>query len=81
MMQIVLGGQEDHSAPYIDDVLIYSRTWDEHKDHIKQVMESLRDHGLTTKPSKCVWGASRLQYLGFMVGEGKYLYLRQGLRP
>ena len=71
MMQKVLEGQENYSSPYIEDVLIYSRTWKEHVEHIRQVLGKLKEHGLTAKPTKCVWGASRLEYLGFVVGVGK----------
>ena len=59
----VLEGQEDHSSAYIDDVLICSKTWEEHLCHIRLVLESLRANGLTTKPSKCVWAANKVEYL------------------
>ena len=35
MMDNVLGGQEDHASTYIDDVLIYSLTWEEHLAHVR----------------------------------------------
>ena len=63
MMLEVLEGQEDHSSAYIDDVLIYSKTWEEHLCHIRLVLESLRANGQTAKPSKCVWAANKVEYL------------------
>ena len=71
LMQSVLQGQEDHSSPYIDDVVIFSMTWEEHLNYVKQVLSSLRKYGLTTKPSKCVWAAEEIEYLGHVVGKGR----------
>ena len=38
---------------YLDDVIIYSRNLDEHKRHIKAVLEKIRKANLKLKPSKC----------------------------
>ena len=38
--------------------------------NVQQVLEALKDAGLMAKPSKCVWGARSLNYLGHMVGLG-----------
>ena len=69
-MDGILEGQEDHSRAYIDDILVYSKTWKEHLVHIATVLETLRKAGAMVKPSKCQWGASKLQYLGHVIGEG-----------
>ena len=70
LMQTVLGGQEDHCSPYIDDILVFSKSWEEHLCHLRLVLGSLRKHGLTAKPCKCVWAAKELEYLGHVVGRG-----------
>ena len=36
---------------YLDDIMIYSHTWEEHLHHIEQVLAQLRDAGLTLKAS------------------------------
>ncbi len=38
---------------YLDDVIIYSNNLDEHKRHIKVVLEKIRKANLKLKPSKC----------------------------
>ncbi|KAL2246158.1 UNVERIFIED_CONTAM: Retrovirus-related Pol polyprotein from transposon [Sesamum indicum] len=38
---------------FFNDILIYSKTWEEHLGHIKEVMESLKKHQLYAKKSKC----------------------------
>ena len=54
-MQNTLSQQSEFSSIYIDDVLIYSSTWKEDLEHIRGVLEALREAGLTAKPNKCVW--------------------------
>ena len=68
LMNTVLAGQEEYSAAYIDDIVIYSNTWSEHLKHIQEV---LRLYGLTVKPSKCQWGSKYHIYLWHEVGCGK----------
>ena len=70
-MHTVLRGQEDHSATYIDDILVYSRTWTEHLAHIQAILEALRENGMTAKLKKCKWAAKTLEYLGHIVGNGQ----------
>lgn len=45
------------------------------------VSEASRKNGLTEKPSKCMWEAIFLEYLGHMVGDGKVAVLEAGYRP
>ena len=53
-----------HCFKYIDDVLIASRSPDEHKLHLRQVFSRLAEHGLVINPAKCVFGvASRIPWL------------------
>jgi hypothetical protein len=52
---------------YLDDILIYSRTLEEHKEHVRQVMEALRDARLIAKQSKCMFFVQKVPFLGFEV--------------
>lgn len=56
MMDSVTHGMEGYAAAYIDDLVIYSMTWEEHLAHVEEVMTRLRTAGLTVKPSKCQFG-------------------------
>ena len=38
---------------FMNNILIYSKTEEEHKEHLKIVLQELRDHQLFTKFSKC----------------------------
>lgn len=52
---------------YIDDILIASKTVDEHKVHLEQVLSRLQEHGLYIKPQKCNFGKDKVEYLGYLV--------------
>jgi len=53
-MQAILAGLEwDFCFVYIDDILIASKTFDEHVRHLELVFDRLRRAGLRLKPSKC----------------------------
>jgi hypothetical protein len=54
---------------FFDDILIYSRSWSEHLQHIRAVFSVLREHGLVLKQSKCSFGERRVQYLGHIIAD------------
>jgi hypothetical protein len=56
---------------FIDDILIYSRTTEEHDEHLHLVLQCLREHKLYGKLSKCSFYQSKIHYLGHVIsGEG-----------
>ncbi|GFS80803.1 retrovirus-related Pol polyprotein from transposon 17.6 [Trichonephila clavipes] len=71
LMAELLQGCEKFALPYLDDVAIFSETWDDHISHIDKVLERIRDARLTIKPAKCKFAQDSVQYLGHVVGLGK----------
>ena len=57
----------DFVCVYMDDILIYSKTEEEHIQHVKKVLDVLREHKLLAKMSKCEFFASQVEYLGHVV--------------
>ncbi|KAG1679012.1 hypothetical protein FOA52_013076 [Chlamydomonas sp. UWO 241] len=56
---------------YLDDILIFSRTKEEHLKHLTEVLEILRRHKLYTRLSKCEFGKRQTTFLGHIVsGQG-----------
>ena len=53
---------------YLDDIIIYSSTPEEHLQHIKTVFKKLRHAKLSMKLSKCHFFAKEIQYLGHILG-------------
>src|SRR5690606_1713953 len=52
---------------YLDDILIYSKTLSEHKDHVKAVLEKLKQAGLYLKAKKCEFTTQRTEFLGYVI--------------
>ena len=52
---------------YLDDILIFSKTREEHEKHIKEVLKRLQDHRLFVKPEKCSFYTKEVEYLGFII--------------
>ena len=56
---------------YLDDILIYSDTMEDHYRHLEQVLETLEKHELIAQPGKCEIARDSLEFCGHMVGGGK----------
>lgn len=52
---------------YLDDILIYSDTLDEHKVHVRQVLDTLKEAGVHLKPEKCEFHVQETNFLGLIV--------------
>lgn len=52
---------------YLDDILIYSETIQEHKLHVRKVLEALSMAGLHLKPEKCEFHCTSVRYLGMII--------------
>jgi len=52
---------------YFDDILIYSLSLKDHKEHVRQVLETLRNETLYANSAKCVFAIDYIDFLGFVV--------------
>jgi len=53
---------------FLDDILIYSRTLEEHEQHVRRVLDALREQKLYAKESKCEFFKHEVEFLGHNVG-------------
>ena len=67
LLNRVLEGLRNFTTAYLDDILIYSRTLEQHLMHIQQVSDRLRTHGLRLKLQKCRLLKRETNYLGFVI--------------
>ena len=66
----VLVGCEPFTAAYIDDVLVFSKDLDEHKSHLRAVLECLARHNLRVKLKKCSFFKEEMPFLGHVLQKG-----------
>ncbi|MBW0544406.1 hypothetical protein O181_084121 [Austropuccinia psidii MF-1] len=52
---------------YLYDIMVFSSSEEEHVKHVASVLQRLRDNNLFSKSSKCVFHASSVEYLGYVV--------------
>ena len=70
LMNMVVSGLEG-CAVYLDDVVIYRDTWEDHVCRIKRLFDRLRDANLTVNLAKCEFAKATVTYLGKVVGQGQ----------
>jgi hypothetical protein len=51
---------------FFDDLLIYSRTWEDHKKHLEEILSIMEDQSLYAKESKCEFFMTKILYLGLV---------------
>ncbi len=61
----------NHCVGYIDDILVYSSSWEEHLVDLDRLFSVLFGRGLCVKRGKCCFGRVRVLYLGHLVGCGR----------
>lgn len=71
MMDGVIRGLETFVAVYLDDIVIFSKTWQNHLKHVHEVLGRLRKNHLTAKLKKCQFAEKECTYLGHVVGNGQ----------
>lgn len=75
MMDTVLSGLKWQSClVYLDDVVVFSETLEQHVQRLRAVLHAIRKAGLSLKPEKCHFGYEELKFLGHVVSHA-------GIRP
>ncbi|OIR56055.1 MAG: uncharacterized protein A8A55_3199, partial [Amphiamblys sp. WSBS2006] len=55
---------------YLDDILVYSKDRETHREDVKQVLRRLEEHGLKINEKKCVWNKEKVNFLGYVIENG-----------
>ena len=68
LMDGVLEGVLDYAGAYLGNIIIFSHTWEDHLVHVQDILQRIKDAGLTMNLSKCTFAQSQVEYLGFVIG-------------
>ncbi|GBG61607.1 hypothetical protein CBR_g22405 [Chara braunii] len=60
---------EQYVLVYLDDILVYSHTFEEHLRHLRDVLDRLRRHDFYAKLSKCCFAQHKVEFLGHYVSD------------
>ena len=52
---------------FVDDILVYSKSVEEHEDHLRIVLQTLREYQLYSKSSKCEFWLTEVRFLGHVI--------------
>ena len=63
LMSVVLQGCNNFATAYLDDILVYSATLEEHLEHLSIIFDKLRQHKLKLKLKKCGFPKLETNYL------------------
>jgi hypothetical protein len=74
LMAHVLAECTDFATAYLDDILVFSSTFEEHLAHLNVLFEKLRKHPLKLKLKKCGFLKTETNYLGFIIN-------KDGIKP
>ena len=69
MNEVLRGINWKYSLVYIDDIIIFSRSFQEHIDHLDQVFQRLTDANLKLQPAKCLFALPKVPYLGHVLSK------------
>jgi len=56
---------------YLDDILIFLRSLEEHRQHVRLVLQCLLQNKLYVKPEKCEFHAPSVSFLGYIIAQGQ----------
>lgn len=59
---------DDFTVIYLDDILVYSKTKEEHTMHVRQVLQRLRERKYYVRLHRCSFFQPEVPYLGHVVG-------------
>ena len=67
MNRVLRGALDRFCMVYLDDILVFSKTPQEHEEHLRWVFSRLCEHSLHVKRSKCSFGKTLIECLGHLV--------------
>ena len=72
MEEVVSDFRDEFAIPYLDDIIVYSDSWQDHLGHLRRVLQKIKQKGLKLKASKCYLFQKEVKFLGRVVTKNGY---------
>lgn len=59
--------RDDCCIPYLDDILCYAKTFEDHLERLRRVLKALQQHGVKLRPKKCEFFKREVRYVGRLI--------------
>ncbi|CAK1598131.1 unnamed protein product, partial [Parnassius mnemosyne] len=69
----------DFTVNYIDDILVFSKSYNEHINHLSQLLEAIKQEGFRLKFTKCTFASNSVKYLGHIIENNTVRPVRDNL--
>lgn len=73
-------GLTGFAVNFIDDILIFSKTFDEHITHLKKLLDAIQEEGFRLKLTKCKFACDSVKYLGHILQKNTITPLKDNLK-
>ena len=81
-METCIGDIRDTMCiPYLDDIIVFSATFEDHLQHLRKVLSKLKEHGVKLKPKKCKLFKQEVTLLGRIVSKQFYKLDASNIEP
>ena len=64
---IIRAHLDQTAITYLDNILVYSKTQQEHTKHVKDILQCLQQAGLKLNPKKCEFNKLEVEFLGYVI--------------
>ena len=81
MNTLLVNKRESFCIVYMDDILIFSKTFDDHLQHVNEILSVLNKHRFTVSPTKCSIAQSTINYLGHTISAEGVTPLDDNIAP
>src|SRR5689334_13890116 len=69
--KVLEGIKGKYAHGYVDNLIVFSKTWTEHVEHVREVLRRLNEANVKIGLGKGVWAMTKVKFLGHMVSHNK----------